>query len=198
MHINKKGIMTYKKIIAVVFAILGIVLYASVSNARSLYSTKADANVDYVTIGTPNELLTIEQRFTVSTLNVNHIAFKTRQVTHNDNAIEWTVFDGENVVSSGKTTRSNLENLIINVNTVSFDTQKTYRIVLSGTIGDVFMKTASGENSKGISVNNQQENSALIAKLVYGGFHTETFIVLIGLILYIVVFMGAITRLFNR
>lgn len=193
----------FKKIISVLVVILGAFWYASQPTARSLYSTKADASSEYQLIGKVNEQVFVEQRIIFENDTVQQIEVLLHTVNTSNANVTWQLetSDGQ-VVVSGTDVLSQLLNESKNKMIIAFNNSKLkagemYRLKITGQIGGLLYYTQPRFANQTISMNNQKQQQALVAKVVYQGLHSHTFMVLLGLIAYIVLFMSVMLKLFR-
>lgn len=192
-----------KKLIALVIVVIGVFFYASQPTSRSLYSTKADASVEYVAIGKADEEMTISQVLIPDNSSIKQIELLVDATNAMDKTINWRlettdaqqIASGSNVLSSLLNDAKN--KAIITLDKVAVKSGETYVLKLNGKIGGVFYQTHPRFSNQTTKINEQNVQQALVAKVIYQGLHIQTFVVLLGLITYIVLFMSIMLKLFR-
>lgn len=192
-----------KKLIALAIVVISVFFYASQPTARSLYSTKADASSEYRLIGQMQEKVSVSQIVVPDNSQIQHIEVAVNEAQQFDEMIFWQLETNEGqVVVSGNGHVSELLNNTKNKLVISLDKQvleigKAYRLNIQGQIGGLFYYTKPRFTNQILTMNGQIMQQSLVAKVVYQGLHVHTFIVLLGLIAYIVLFMSVMLKLFR-
>lgn len=195
-----------KKIIGLLLVIIGIWLYASQSTARSLYLTKMDASSDYRVIGQSGEKMVLAQSFVAEADQIGQVTFsvkgynpetmQTARVAIMTKDLKTTVvsvpFSNDHVLFNTAGTA-----VTVTFNTVKLTAGDMYQLVITDGNGDMFYSTQSRYPQQKLMVNDQFISGALVAKVVYNGLHMQTFLVLLGLIGFILLFMYGMVKLFR-
>lgn len=192
-----------KKLIALAVVVIGVFFYASQPTVRSLYSTKADASSEYRLIGQMQEKISVSQIVVPDNSQIQHIEVLVNEAQQFNEMVFWQLETNEGqVVVSGNGHVSELLNNTKNKLVISLDKQvleigKSYRLNIQGQIGGLFYYTNPRFTNQILTMNGQIMQQSLVAKVVYQGLHVHTFIVLLGLIAYIVLFMSVMLKLFR-
>lgn len=192
-----------KKLITLVIVVVGVFLYAWQPTARSLYRTKADASSEYTIIGQSNESLEISQIFVPDNKAIQKVEVLINTAASVEKSVHWQLetTDGQ-LVAQAEGLMSQYLNESKNKFSVSFDNigfnaGQVYVFKMKGLIGGIFYQTYPRFNNQTVIINGKDTQQTLVAKIVYSQLHLQTFVVLLGLIVYIVVFMSAMLKLFR-
>lgn len=193
-----------KKILALAIVVVGVFFYASQPTARSLYSTKADAGSEYVLSGKANEQVAVSQRIVFENSAVQQIELLVSIATlQTDEKIVWRLEtqDGQLIATESGTLATMLNaqknKMVIKLDNTNLKVGQIYVLKIEGQLGGILYHTKARFNNQTLTVNGQNEPHSLVAKVIYQGLHVHTFIVLLGLIAYIILFMSVMLRLFR-
>ena len=206
-----------KRVILVILAVLIAAIYSYGEWPRAIYDTDVGAN-SYENTGKLNENIVLKQTFTGTDQGLCGFSIK---LTKLDNQVigtyTWTVEDLESgeVVGSGVIDESSTENKEFVSSSaqkrgtvkVEFPLQadskdRVYLLTLEGdNVADenavaVYM-TNKGKNESSLKLNDEELDRACVIKPEYRKFNVETFIVFLAIILYLVVFVKFMYKLFR-
>ncbi|MBS4749967.1 hypothetical protein GMA11_01385 [Granulicatella sp. zg-ZJ] len=194
-------------IIMTVIIICGLFWYSSQSVFRSLYNT--DPNLKAEVLGNLDEQMTLKQYFVPEDSTISEIEVAIKEFSHDTSSkVKWSLVEVESnkVIKSGefelnKSTPTGgkvvLSKFYLDMTDVTLKKGSAYYIEYKGNIGDLFKVTKARQKETTIIVNGVEIDQATFTKIKYNGFHLQTFIILLLLSVYIIVFMSVMTRFFR-
>lgn len=192
-----------KKIIALAIVVVGVFFYASQPTARSLYSTKADASSEYVSIGRPSEQVAVSQLIVPDNNRVQQLELLVNTAVQSEADLVWRLetLEGQVVATANGAFATMLNTqktkLVFPLENTNLKTGQMYVLKIEGQLGGLLYHTKARFDNQTVTINGKNEKQSLVAKVIYQGLHVHTFAVLLGLIAYIVLFMSVMLKLFR-
>ena len=198
-----------KKIVSCLMVCVVIVFayfYAYIDKNSYIYDRNADTSTFYST-GILTEGEEVAQTFIAKEDTIDGFNIKVASVGNVENVIiNHVILDGNSKqVCGGSTSASELENNKFNqldVSQASVEKGEKYTIVLSAEGADEqngvsFYIEPSGYKEQKLSINGAEMDGALVVRLICYRFDVETFVVLLGMIIFVIGFMKILYKLFR-
>lgn len=193
------------------FLLIGVVLilsyfYSHVDESTCIYNVDADMST-YISTGTLSEGEELSQTFVAQNESIDEIKVKVDLQGDIRNVIlQYTLLDEKfNEVYHGEIAASELKNQEFNVlkmNHMEHTKGKTYTLVFKEQNSDVqngvsFWLTPGRQNGKELIIKGNSTDAELVAESIGNHFDIETYLVLLGMITFIVVFMKVLYKMFK-
>lgn len=197
-----------KAFIGIVVLLIFVYLYAHIAKMNMIYDKKVDSS-EYLSTGVVAG--TIEQEFICKEDTLDGISAKCQLIGDTtDSKVRLTLIEKETgkVAAEVEVNAGEMKNG--KFNKFSFDTitdckGKTFKVVFENSganiedgVGIGFVYQQETEKGTKLTINHQDTQGTLILKTITNRFDIETFCVLLLLILYIIVFVKFLYRLFAK
>ncbi|MDD3137461.1 MAG: hypothetical protein PHX08_00600 [Lachnospiraceae bacterium] len=195
-----------KKIILIVAVIAIGILYAYGSWSKPIYDSSIGSS-SYIMTEQLEKAMSAEQEFICPNNGLDTIVLKiAMQNSSSIGDYSWKLEDSvtDKIVGQGKIELKNIDKKGITnfkFNKIDNSKDKIYKLTITANNVEkdsiaLFM-TTKGEYAKALSVNDKSIDQSTIVKMKMTRFNTETFIVFLGLVVYVVLFIRFMYRLFR-
>ena len=188
----------WKYVIVAIVGILFAVIYSFRTWPAEIYDNNIDSTL-YTNVGELTEGSKVSQQFTCTQNGLNSLELTMSNLGQECEAeYAWTLTEteSEKVVAKGEFTAGevdNSKNMVLKLSELEESKGKQYVLTI-----ETVMTTDRSLNEDGkLSINGKELSQVLVMKEQMKYFNTETFIVLLGLIAYLVFLITFLNRLFK-
>ena len=198
-----------KKIVSCLIICVVLVLsyfYAYIDDNACIYNENSDAATFFAT-GTLSGAEEITQNFYIQGNSLDGINIKVELLGHTENVLLHYMLLDENLntVYDGKIPAKELDNHKFNTLPISKITNtqgKKYTLVLREENTDLqngvsFYLSHGRENGQDLIIKGNATDATLVARTIYNRFDLETYVVLLGMITFVVVFLKILYKMFK-
>lgn len=196
-----------KRVLIIFFAVVAVLIAGWRSYdiwGEAIYNTES---VTFPVTGEISQGMVITQGFTCKYDNLTGISIKISNLGHEvDSEISYKLKEQGKIIVEGRIDCSKLESGSINeINfsqSIENSKDKTYVIELQDSdttegSGIALYTTDSGELAGQLSINQEKHDQVLMLKALCTRFNLEHFIVFLGLMLYLALFVMVLNKFFN-